>query len=113
MNMALDVTTMQDIIIIMIPRRLDSGNAQGVESELKKILINMPKKVVFDFSETDYIASAGLRILLVVNRDLMKAGGRVALAGLRPAVLRIFDMAGFTSIFTVVTSREEAVRKMM
>ena len=113
MSMALDVTTMRDAVIIGIPRRLDAGNAPDIEPELKKILLNMPKKVVFDFSETDYIASAGLRILLLVNRDLMKAGGKVALAGLRPAVLRIFDMAGFTSIFIIGTSREEAVQKMM
>ena len=68
--------------------------------------------MIFDFSRTDYIASAGLRVLLSVTRDLMKTGGRVALVELRPMVHKVFDMAGFTSIFMICRSREEAIGKM-
>jgi anti-anti-sigma factor len=71
-----------------------------------------PKKIIFDFSKTDYIASVGLRVLLSITRDIMKAGGRVALSGLRPADIRVFEMAGFTSIFTICGSQADALRKM-
>lgn len=111
--MVLEMTTDRDITIVMIPGRLDADNALGVESDLKAVLAGSPKKMILDFSKTDYIASAGLRVLLVITRDFLKSGGKVTLVSLRPAVHRVFEMAGFTSIFTIGTSREEAMQKML
>jgi len=110
--MVLEMTTDRDIIIVMIPERLDATSAPGVESDLKAILAGSPKKMILDFSKTEYIASAGLKVLLVITRDLLKSGGKVMLVSLRPAVHRVFEMAGFTSIFTIGASREEAVQKL-
>jgi anti-anti-sigma factor len=111
--MVLEMTTDRDIIIVMIPERLDANNAPGVEADLKAILAGSPKKMILEFSKTEYIASAGLRVLLVITRDFLKSGGRVILVSLRPAVHRGFEMAGFTSIFTISKSREEALQKMI
>ncbi len=110
--MALDVTRDNDIILIAMPPRFDANNAPDVESEMKTLLAGNPAKMVLDFTQTDYIASAGLRVLLVVTRAQMKAGGKVALAAIRPHVLKVFEMAGFTSIFTIGANRDEAIRKI-
>jgi stage II sporulation protein AA (anti-sigma F factor antagonist) len=110
--MPLDVTPLNDATVVMIPPRFDAANAPGIEADLKAMLDGKPRKVIFDFTETDYIASAGLRVLLLITRDLMKAGAKVALVELRPTVHKVFDMAGFTSIFLICVSREEAIRKM-
>lgn len=110
--MALNTITINDISVVTIPGRLDASNVPGIESELKTFLVNAPKNVIFDFSRTDYIASTGLRMLLQITRDRMKAGGKVALVELRPTVYKVFDMAGFTSIFMICISREEAIRKL-
>jgi stage II sporulation protein AA (anti-sigma F factor antagonist) len=110
--MALEMTLAQDSVVVKIPSRLDSNNAPAVETDLKSLLKTNPKKIILDFSETDYMASAGLRVLLIVSRDFMKTGGRIALVELKPSVLKIFDMAGFSRIFTICISREEALRKM-
>ena len=110
--MDLEMTTDRDITIVMIPERLDANNAPGVELDLKAVLAGSPKKMILDFSKTDYIASAGLRVLLVITRDFLKSGGRVIFVSLRPAVHKVFAMAGFTSIFTICASREEAVLKL-
>ena len=110
--MALEVSRDNETIIIAIPSRFDANNAPDSESEIKTLLAGKPTKLVLDFSATDYIASAGLRVLLVVTRDQMKAGGKVALAGIRPQVLKVFEMAGFTSIFTICATREDAIKKI-
>lgn len=101
-----------DTLIIALPARFDADNAPGVEKGIRTLLEGRPVKVVLDFSATDYIASAGLRVLLVVTRDQMKAGGKIALAGIRPQVLKVFAMAGFTSIFTICATRDEAIKKI-
>lgn len=110
--MALEVSRDNETLIIAIPSRFDANTAPDIESEIKTLLAGKPAKVVLDFAKTDYIASAGLRVLLVVTRDQMKAGGKVALAAIRPQVLKVFEMAGFTGIFTICATREEAVKKI-
>lgn len=110
--MALEVTRENEIIVIAMPQRFDANNAPDIESEVKALLFGKPVKLVLDFAKTEYIASAGLRVLLVVTRDQMKAGGKVALAGIRPQVLKVFEMAGFTSIFTICANRDEAIKKI-
>lgn len=110
--MALEITPFHDSIIVAIPSRLDANNAPAVETELKSLLKNNPKKMILDFSDTAYLASAGLRVVLFISRECMKSGGRIALVELQPSVLRIFDMAGFSRLFTICLTREEALRKM-
>lgn len=110
--MALEITPIRDTMIVTIPSRLDANNATAIETELKSLLATQPKKIILDFSETDYMASAGLRVILFISRDFMKAGGRIALVELKPTVYKIFDMAGFSKIFTICISREDALRKM-
>jgi anti-anti-sigma factor len=110
--MALEITTLHDISVIMVPERLDANNAPGLESELKNFLSGSPKKLILDFSGTDYIASAGLRVILLITREILKSGGKVALVELRPTVLKVFELAGFTRIFMICISQAEAVQKM-
>ncbi|MDD1693223.1 MAG: STAS domain-containing protein [Methanoregula sp.] len=111
--MTIETTTIDDTCIVAIPERLDGSNAPVIETELRQILAGTrPKNIIFDFSETNYLASAGMRVVLQLSRDPMKAGGRVILVGLRPTVHKVLAMAGFTSIFTICTSREEALQKM-
>ncbi|HJX55903.1 MAG TPA: STAS domain-containing protein, partial [Methanoregula sp.] len=62
--MVLDISTVNGIIIITLARRFDADNAMAIEGELKKIAEQRQQRVLFDFSKTEYIASAGLRVLL-------------------------------------------------
>jgi anti-anti-sigma factor len=110
--MALEITPLQDSMVVSIPSRFDANNAPAIETELKSLLTTNPKKIIFDFSDTDYLASAGLRVILFISKDFMKTGGRMALVELNPSVLKIFEMAGFCKFFTICISREDALRKM-
>ena len=104
-----DISTIDGVVIITLPRRLDSENAPAIETELKEIVEQHPDSVLFDLSKTGYIASAGLRVLLSTTRSIMKAGGAVALSSLTPQVRQVFEIAGFTKIFTICNSRDEAL----
>ena len=110
--MALDISTMNGIIIIPLVRRFDADSAPVIEAELKQIADQRPEHVLFDFSKTEYIASAGLRVLLVITRTILKTGGAVALSSLSPPVRQVFEIGGFTKIFPIFDSREEALRSL-
>jgi len=110
--MTLDISTINGTITITLVRRFDSESAPAIETEFKKIIEQRPESVLFDFSRTDYIASAGLRVLLSTTRTLMKAGSKVALSSLSPQVRQVFEIAGFTKIFTIYGSRDEALQNL-
>jgi len=110
--MVLDISTINGTITITLVRRFDSDSAPAIETELKKIVEQRPESVLFDFSRTDYIASAGLRVLLSTTRMLIKSGSKVALSSLSPQVRQVFEIAGFTKIFTIYCSRDDALQNL-
>jgi anti-anti-sigma factor len=110
--MVLDISMANEIIIITLVRRFDADSAPAVEHELKKIAEQDGQRVLFDFSQTEYIASAGLRVLLVITRSVLKTGGSVALSSLSPKVRQVFEIGGFTRIFSIFGTRDEALQHL-
>ena len=64
------------------------------------IALDGVKEVVFDLADVDYISSAGLRIFLATHQKITAAGGSMVLTGVRPIVKEIFDIVGFSDVFT-------------
>ena len=56
------------------------------------------EELVFDLAEVNYISSAGLRVLLATQKKM--AGKSMKIANAQPAVKEVFDITGFTDIFT-------------
>jgi hypothetical protein len=55
------------------------------------------------------VASAGLRVVIMVGKRLASDGGAIALCGLNPSVREVFDIAGFSSLFPIHPDRARAV----
>jgi anti-anti-sigma factor len=98
-----------ETVIILVDPRFDADNAPEVEAKLKKIIEKSPKRVLFDFAKTEYVASAGMRVLLSIARSILQKGGKVVLSSLSPNVRKVFEIAGFTNIFPIFPTREEAL----
>jgi len=58
--------------------------------------------LLIDFTDLEYVSSAGFRVLLVAHKKMMAVGGTMSIRGVRPAVREVFDMTGFSDIFTIV-----------
>ena len=56
------------------------------------------EELVFDLSKVDYVSSAGLRVLLASQKKM--AGKKMVIVGACPAVKEVFDITGFSDIFT-------------
>ena len=63
---------------------------------------NLPKcdKMIFDFSNTDYITSAGLRVLVYAQRELMKKGG-VEITGVNDSIKNVFTVTGIYKVLKI------------
>lgn len=97
--------------VLVVEGRIDSGTSAELEKKLIVLIENGGvKDIALDFSAMDYISSAGLRVLLMAAKKTSKLGGKVVLAGLSANVKEVFDISGFSNIFSIFSSQEEAVK---
>lgn len=95
--------------IVELDGRLDSSTSSLLEKQLLANLEAGEHNLVIDFAGVDYISSAGLRVLLMAAKKSKAAGGKVVLSALANNVKEVFDIAGFTSIFSLFATQDEAV----
>lgn len=98
-----------NVSTVHIAGRVDSHTADTLQQVFSGEAEAGHHNVVADFREVDYTSSAGLRVLLGTLKDARSAGGDLRLAGLRPEVLNVLELAGFTNILKVFETVEDAV----
>lgn len=103
--MIIDITNnAPDKTIITLKGELDTVAVQGLSDKLTSVIhssLNTAKQVVFDFSQLEYISSAGMRVLLQFNKQANEKGESVVITGMSENILQIFQLVGFDKIFTI------------
>lgn len=79
--------------------RLDTVTAPDLEKELKNSLEGVTE-LVLDFEKLEYISSAGLRVLLSVQKAMAKQG-EMKITNVSEIVNEIFEVTGFSDILTI------------
>jgi anti-anti-sigma factor len=97
-------------VIIGITGRLDTTNYNLLEKKLMELIEGNNNKILVDCSKMDYISSSGLRILLMGLKKITLLKGKFVLCGLQENIHEIFEISGFTSIFEIYPSQEDAVK---
>ncbi len=86
-------------LTLALAGRLDTNSSPALEAELKQSVSGV-KELIFDFSEVEYISSAGLRILLAAQK-VMNRQGSMKLIGVSADVMEVFEITGFSDILTI------------
>ncbi|MCA1945072.1 MAG: STAS domain-containing protein [Desulfovibrio sp.] len=100
-----------DVAILTVTGRLDTEDTQGLEQYVLKALEEGKNKVVFDFTELDYINSSGLRVLVMAYQRLRKSQGTVAVCGLKDYILEVFEISGYDKLFTLCQSTSDLLQE--
>lgn len=87
-------------LTIALVGRLDTMTAPELEGALESALAGV-KGLVFDFSQLQYISSAGLRIMLSTQKKISAEGGTMKLVGVNDSVKEVFEVTGFINILTI------------
>ena len=86
-------------LTLTLSGRLDTNTSPALEAELKHSVDGV-KELIFDFSDVEYISSAGLRILLAAQK-VMNRQGSMKLIGVNDDVMEVFEITGFSDILTI------------
>jgi anti-sigma B factor antagonist len=84
---------------VSVEGRVDTATAPRFDAEVKTALSGITELVI-DFSELDYISSAGLRVLLSLQKT-MNSQGSIKITGVNETVNEVLEITGFSDILTI------------
>lgn len=79
--------------------RLDTTTAPQLEAEINAISADT-NELILDFSELEYLSSAGLRVVLIAQKKMAKQGG-MTVKNVNETILEVFEITGFSDILTI------------
>lgn len=88
------------ILTVAAEGRIDTTTAPEFENAVKTALDGIDE-LVLDFIKLNYISSAGLRVLLSLQKT-MNTQGTMKITGVNETVSDIFEVTGFSDILTIV-----------
>lgn len=98
------------VLVIHLPKELDHHNSRNLRYETDLLLAeNYISKLVFDFSRTEFMDSAGVGILLNRYKEMQRSGGSVAVYGVKARIGRLLAMGGITNLVSQYDTKEAAV----
>jgi anti-sigma B factor antagonist len=97
--------------LVTVVGELDLASAPDLKWALSDALGSGAVQLVVDLSEVTFIDSTALGVLVGARRHL-RPGARMAIAGMAPTVLNIFELTGLDSTFEMFATVEEALASM-
>lgn len=88
-------------LIISLKGRLDTITSPQLEEEINHYSLDEFKTVTVNMRELEYISSAGLRVILMLHKNMIKSGGKLALVNVNDMVMEIFSMTGMTDFLNI------------
>ncbi|MEE1261780.1 STAS domain-containing protein [Ruminococcus sp.] len=83
---------------VTVNGRIDTATAPAFEAEVKPYLDGVTNLTI-DFKDVNYVSSAGLRVLLSLQKKMM-VQGEMKLINVSEAVNDVFEVTGFDEILT-------------
>ena len=97
----MEIRKMQEgtALTMKLEGRLDTTTAPRLEAELKGNISGVTE-LAFDFTELEYISSAGLRVILSAQK-VMNRQGSMVIRHVNENVMDVFEVTGFVDILTI------------
>ncbi|QAZ68271.1 STAS domain-containing protein [Solidesulfovibrio carbinolicus] len=106
----LQETVRNDCLLIALQGKLDASTTPGLQQQLCDKLRCGQKFLALDFSAVSYLASSGLRMLLVLSQLAGSLEGRIVLCGMDQTMRDMLTISGFAPYFPQAQNTEEAFR---
>jgi anti-sigma B factor antagonist len=112
--MNFDIKTEQlgsDAHVIALSGEVDLYTAPEFKQQLLNVIAEGGKDVVVDFTNTTFIDSTTLGVLVGGVKRLRTEDGRLSLVCSDRNITKIFEITGLDRVFTIYTTRDEALAK--
>lgn len=101
-----------EVLVVRIKGRLDSISAPTAEKRVFDLIGNGSQKIILEISGTNYISSAGMRMLLATTKKIRTLSGKLCICSMAPNVMDVLKMSGFDHILELYSTEEEALKHL-
>ncbi|MDJ1182998.1 STAS domain-containing protein [Roseofilum casamattae] len=111
--MDININVEDKVTIVTITGDIDGNTAPQMQEQILPE-IGSRAKVLLDMTEVAYLSSAGLRSLLVLSRKaseytINEQEVQLILVGLSEEIRDTMEITGFLNLFSICSTREEAL----
>ncbi len=114
-TMNFDIKTEQlgdDAYVISLAGEVDLYTAPEFKQQLLEVIGQGGKQVIVDFSDTTFIDSTTLGVLVGGVKRLRTNEGQLSLVCSDRNITKIFEITGLDRVFTIYPTREEALAQV-
>jgi anti-anti-sigma factor len=105
-----ELHTENGVTIVLLQMAYESLDDNGIEQLRGQLLAAAESPcLVIDFSETSFIGSSFIDVLLQAYKRVRQHGGKMALAQLGPHCAEVLRVTGMDHIWDIYPSRQEAI----
>lgn len=91
-------------LTVAMPKELDHHSALGLKAETDMLIgAYHVRRLVFDFSETEFMDSSGIGVIIGRCKSMGFSGGEVAATNMNERVKKIFMVSGLQKLIRVDT----------
>ncbi len=110
--MELNKSIINNVPVIKVSGRIDASTSRDLETALNELIDQDRAQIVLDLGSVEYISSVGLRVMLAALKKVRPKKGDVKLVSLQPFVREVFEITGFTKLFSIYTNQGDALNGM-
>lgn len=99
-----------DVTVVDVDGQLIVGNRQELKQQVLDELEKGERKFLIDFTNTGYIDSSGLGVLVSLSKKIREQGGEMRLASLNSDLRVLFELTKLDTLFRIADSREEGLQ---
>lgn len=99
--MEIKKTTNGNELVMQLVGRLDTNAAPLLIKEMEEALTPEVGSFILDMENCDYVASSGLRAILVAQKKMNSLQGTMVVKNVISDVMEVFEMTGFADILTI------------
>ncbi len=106
--MEIGVSSQEGVTVVKIDGEIDGKTAPAAQEKVLE-LAGENNKILLELSGVEYMSSAGLRVLLMLYRELTSQDQKVVLAKVPDMIQDIMSHTGFIRFFNLVDTVEDGI----
>jgi anti-sigma B factor antagonist len=95
-------------LVVNMEGKVDNKTAPEIQTALLRESLGFTY-IIIDMSKVDYMSSAGLRVLLLLYRQVKAKNGTVCLCGVSDEIKEVLKITGFVNFFKFSDSIAESI----
>ena len=88
--------------LVRLEGRLDTTNADQFMKDITPLLNGSHQEIDMDCTDMEYTSSQGLRMFLMLQKNVSARGAKLVLRNMKPHVKEVFDITGFSHIINIL-----------